>query len=71
MGANTSILDACALGKAIIGGVQQRQDLDFVLRSYEDIMIPRGREHVLASHATGEESSSAHEIAGGRLDVDP
>lgn len=66
MGANTAILDSCDLGKALIDGIKAKADLERVLRCYEDIMVPRGREKVLDSRATGEATTSEG-LAGGRL----
>lgn len=69
MGANTAILDVCDLASGIIEGVENRDDLSWVLKSYEDKMIPRGRTKVLESRATGE-SKDAFEVSGGRLQRD-
>jgi len=66
MGANTAILDVCDLAEGIIRGIQGREDLSWVLRAYEGMMIPRGRLKVLESRATGD-SDDALEVAGGRL----
>ena len=66
MGANTAILDACDLGKALTAGIRNGQDMQWILKSYEEKMIPRGRTKVLESRATGE-SMDASELAGGRL----
>ena len=66
MGANTAIIDACELGKGLVDGVANGEDLVEVLRRYEEIMVPRGRQMVLESRATGE-SVDAKEIAGGRI----
>ena len=68
MGANTALLDACDLGRAIIRGVQSREEVKAILKRYEKIMIPRGRGHVLDSRATAE-GSDATELAGGRLNA--
>ncbi|OQU99447.1 FAD binding domain-containing protein [Cladophialophora immunda] len=67
MGANTALMDACDLAKAIIEGVRNSSSVDSVLQAYERVMIPRGREHALASHAVGE-GAVASELAGGRLE---
>ncbi|KIW80686.1 hypothetical protein Z517_07302 [Fonsecaea pedrosoi CBS 271.37] len=67
MGANTALLDACDLARAIIHGVRTASSVDSVLQAYERVMVPRGREHVLASHAVGE-GAVASELAGGRLE---
>ncbi|OAP56446.1 hypothetical protein AYL99_09625 [Fonsecaea erecta] len=69
MGANTALSDACDLAKAIIDGVRNSSTVDSVLQAYERIMIPRGREHALLSHAVGE-GAVASELAGGRLEED-
>ncbi len=66
MGANTAIVDACELGKGIIEGFAKKEKLVGVLRRYEEIMVPRGRQMVLESRATGE-SMDAKEVAGGRI----
>ena len=66
MGANTAILDACDLGQSLIQGIKAGEDLQWILQAYEEKMIPRGIEKVLASRATGESADSA-EVAGGRL----
>lgn len=68
MGANTALLDACDLAKAIIEGTRHCSSVDSVLQAYEKIMIPRGREHALASHAVGE-GTGVRELAGGRLET--
>ncbi|EXJ74309.1 uncharacterized protein A1O5_02605 [Cladophialophora psammophila CBS 110553] len=67
MGANTALLDACDLGEGLIKGIQEKEDLQWVLQLYEQIMIPRGRNKVLESRATAD-SDDAREIAGGRID---
>ena len=64
MGANTAIIDACELGLAIVEGING--NLVEVLRRYQDIMVPRGRQMVLESRATAE-SEDSREIAGGRM----
>jgi 2-polyprenyl-6-methoxyphenol hydroxylase-like FAD-dependent oxidoreductase len=66
MGANMAILDACDLGQGLIAGIKDSVGLEWVLKSYEDKIIARGREQVLASRATGE-SDDPLEISGGRL----
>ena len=66
MGANTAILDVCDLARAIISGIQNGDDLDWMLKGYETKMIPRGRTKVLESRATGD-SDDAIEVSGGRL----
>ncbi|KAG6353511.1 hypothetical protein INS49_005472 [Diaporthe citri] len=49
-GANTAIRDACELAELII---QAHQEVG-VLVPYEEVMLPRGRDIVLASRAAGE-----------------
>lgn len=66
MGANTALLDSCDLGKALIDGIKTKAELEWVLKCYEDIMIPRGRAKVLESRATGAAETSEG-LAGGRL----
>ena len=66
MGANTAIIDACDLGEALIEGVKTSAPILSVLKSYEDLIIPRGRQKVLESRITGESGDGA-ELAGGRL----
>ncbi|KAJ9605987.1 hypothetical protein H2200_009836 [Cladophialophora chaetospira] len=66
MGANTALLDACNLGEGLTKGVQAKEDLQWVLQTYEEKMIPRGRQKVLESRATAD-SDDAHEISGGRI----
>jgi hypothetical protein len=66
MGANTAILDVCDLASGIVHGIETGGDLGWFLKSYENIMIPRGRTKVLESRATGE-SDDALEVSGGRL----
>ncbi len=66
MGANTALLDACNLGEGLTKGIQAEEDLQWVLQTYEEKMIPRGRQKVLESRATAD-SDDAHEISGGRL----
>ena len=66
MGANTALLDACDLGRGLTNGIKGREDLQWVLQKYEDVMVPRGRKKVLESRATAD-SDDAHEISGGRL----
>lgn len=53
-GANTAIRDACELAELIIQACQEDRTLDSVVRPYEDVMLPRGRDTVLASRAAGE-----------------
>ncbi|KIX99717.1 uncharacterized protein Z520_04353 [Fonsecaea multimorphosa CBS 102226] len=67
MGANTALIDASDLAKGIIEGIRNSSSVDSVLQAYERVMIPRGREHVLASHAVGE-AAVASQLAGGRLE---
>ena len=67
MGANTALLDTCELAKAIINGIRDESDVEQVLRSYEDIMIPRGRRKVLESRETAE-SKESFDVSGGRLE---
>ncbi|KAH8768347.1 hypothetical protein F5883DRAFT_644132 [Diaporthe sp. PMI_573] len=52
-GANTAIRDACELAELIIRASQKEEPLDSVVRPYEDVMLARGRETLLASRATG------------------
>lgn len=66
MGANTAIIDACELGAGIIDSFAKEEDLRMVLRRYGRDMVPRGRQMVLESRATGE-SMDAKEVAGGRI----
>ena len=65
MGANTALLDSCDLGKALIDGIKAKAELEWALKCYEDIMVPRGRENVLESRATAEAAASEG-LAGGR-----
>lgn len=65
MGANTAIIDSCELGQAIINGVKEKVDLEWMLKCYEEVMVPRGRAKVLASRATGE-STATSDLLGGR-----
>lgn len=65
MGANTAIIDACELGRGVIDGFAEGRDLE-ILRRYAEVMVPRGRQMVLESRATGE-SMDAKEVAGGRI----
>lgn len=53
-GANTAIRDACELAELIIHAHQKDVPLDWVLGPYEEVMLPRGRDIVLASRAAGE-----------------
>lgn len=53
-GANTAIRDSCELAELIIQAYQRGLPLESVVRPYEDVMLPRGREIVLASRAAGE-----------------
>jgi 2-polyprenyl-6-methoxyphenol hydroxylase-like FAD-dependent oxidoreductase len=66
MGANTALLDSYDLGKALIDGIKANEELEWILKRYEDVMVPRGLQKVLESRATGE-SGASKEIAGGRL----
>ena len=66
MGANTALIDACDLGKGIIDCFAKDDDLRLTLRQYGKDMVPRGRQIVLESRATGE-SMDAKEVAGGRM----
>lgn len=52
--ANTAIRDACELAELIIQAHQKDVPLDWVLGPYEEVMLPRGRDIVLASRAAGE-----------------
>lgn len=65
MGANTAIIDACDLGRRLGKAAQEGSDLNETLKKYEEVMIPRGRDKVLQSRATGDSDVSS-EIAGGR-----
>lgn len=53
-GANTAIRDACELSELVIQACKEDRPLRSVVRLYEDVMLPRGREIVLASRAAGE-----------------
>jgi len=53
-GANTAIRDACELAELVIRASQKEEPLDSVVRPYEDVMLARVRETLLASRATGE-----------------
>lgn len=53
-GANTAIRDACELAELITQARREDRALDSVVRPYEDVMLPRGRDTVLASRAAGE-----------------
>lgn len=53
-GANTAIRDACELAELIIQASQEGAPLGSVVGPYEDVMLPRGRDTVLASRAAGE-----------------
>ena len=66
MGANTALLDACDLAKAILGGLKEESYIEHVLRSYEADMIPRGRQKVLESREIAE-SQESFDVSGGRL----
>lgn len=66
MGANSALLDACNLGEGLLRGIEAREDLQWVLQKYEEVMIPRGRQRVLEARETGN-STDASQIAGGRL----
>lgn len=68
MGANSAIIDACDLGELLIDSTNSKRSLDDVLQNYEKIMIPRGRENVLASRAAG--LSSAPESLTGERKLD-
>ena len=50
-GANTAIRDAADLGRALVRQRKSGVALDRVLREYEEVAVPRGREQVLASRA--------------------
>lgn len=66
MGANTAIIDACDLGRAIIDGVKNSAPISSILKDYEHVAIDRGRQKVLESRQTAESGSGA-DMAGGRL----
>ncbi|MCJ1475495.1 hypothetical protein MMC13_004158 [Lambiella insularis] len=53
-GANTAILDACDLGRALIRARDEKRDPASVLSPYQKVMLPRGRYNVLSSRATGD-----------------
>lgn len=55
-GANTAIIDACDLGKALIQAHRNGDDFASVVPAYNQIMCPKGRERVLASRKAGEDS---------------
>lgn len=61
-GANTAIRDACELAELIIQARQEDRPLDRVVRPYEDVMLPRGRDTVLASRAAGESLEKMFEV---------
>jgi len=65
MGANMAILDACDLGQGLIDGIRDGTDMEWVLKSYEDKIIPRSRVIVLESRATAEAEDQS-EMFGGR-----
>lgn len=59
-GANTSLLDSCDLARILIKNKDHlasasAQDWAEMLKAYETIAIPRGREVGLSSHAAGED----------------
>lgn len=60
-GANTAIRDACELAELIIQAHQKGLPLEGVLGPYEDVMLPRGRDIVLASRAAGESIEKMHQ----------
>jgi 2-polyprenyl-6-methoxyphenol hydroxylase-like FAD-dependent oxidoreductase len=66
MGANQALLDACELGVALADAADQGKNISEVLRAYERIMIPRGREHVLLSRADAE-ADDHFNLSGGRV----
>ena len=53
-GANTASLDACDLAKILIKGWKSGERLEWMLKNYEDIALPRGREAVLSSREAGQ-----------------
>ncbi|KAH6718395.1 hypothetical protein BKA61DRAFT_599561 [Leptodontidium sp. MPI-SDFR-AT-0119] len=57
-GANTAIRDACELSNLIIQAVKDNQPLNSVLRKYDEVMLPRGKEMVLSSRSAGEDLES-------------
>ena len=65
MGANTAILDACDLGMALTAGMRDGRDLQWIMKTYEEKMIPRGRTKVLESRATGESTDTNHNALSG------
>lgn len=68
-GANTAIRDACDLGRLLIkaGGVPQApEDL---LQEYASIILPRGREMVLSSRASGQQIQGVLAATEGRVDT--
>ena len=66
MGANTALTAAVDLAEAIIDGVKHEKEIEVVLRTYEEVMIPRGRSQVLGSRAVAE-SDTQHDVSGERL----
>ncbi|KAK6371579.1 uncharacterized protein PV06_01388 [Exophiala oligosperma] len=68
-GANTAIRDACDLGRLLIkaGGVPQApEDL---LQEYASNILPRGREMVLSSRASGQQLQGVLAATKGRVDT--
>ena len=53
-GANTALKDACDLVDLLVQNLQQQSPIPELLQRYAEIALPRGRERVKASHASGE-----------------
>lgn len=72
-GANTAIRDACELAELVIRAREEGKPLDSVVRPYEDVMLPRGREIVLASRAADESVDKMYQAvrAAGHFGVAP
>lgn len=68
MGANTALIASVDLAEAIIDGIKHENSIEDVLRPFEELMIPRGRSHVLESRAVAE-SDTQFDISGERLDA--
>lgn len=70
-GANTAIADSCDLGTLLVDAFKQEKDpwaaLEPILDQYNTIMLPRGREAVLASRAAGQSSKGITGILDGRV----
>ena len=70
-GANTAITDSCDLGTLLVSTFEQQGEpwtaLEAVLEKYNAIMLPRGRENVLASRAAGQSSKGVTSMMDGRM----